>query len=243
MSEKSNTLAGALIGAAIVLSALIFASSFSDHLSSKQTLKVVGSAKKPLTSDFAILGGTLGAGGTTADIAYEGLERQKPILVKFFESNGLTADDVQFERVTRSNTMEYNAKGYQTGKILKYSLFQRFKIESNDVKKIKDLALKLSSLITQGVHITIDAPRYYYSKLAEIKVEVQALAAADAMRRGKKIADATDSKLGPLRTARMGVLQITPRGSTEISDYGMNDTSSIEKEITAVVQATFSISN
>jgi len=39
----------------------------------------------------------------------------------------------------------------------------------------------------------------------------------------------------------MGVFQITPLYSTEVSDYGINDTSSLEKEITAVVTCTFEI--
>jgi uncharacterized protein len=37
------------------------------------------------------------------------------------------------------------------------------------------------------------------------------------------------------------VLQITPKNSNQVSDYGMNDVSSIEKEITAVVNASFQI--
>jgi hypothetical protein len=40
---------------------------------------------------------------------------------------------------------------------------------------------------------------------------------------------------------RVGVFQITPRFSTEVSDYGVNDTSSLEKDVTAVVRVTFSI--
>jgi hypothetical protein len=49
------------------------------------------------------------------------------------------------------------------------------------------------------------------------------------------------SKIGRLRGARMGVFQVTPAGSTEVSDYGVNDTSSLEKDITAVVSATFEL--
>lgn len=39
----------------------------------------------------------------------------------------------------------------------------------------------------------------------------------------------------------MGVFQITPLYSTEVSDYGINDTTSIDKEITAVVNCEFII--
>jgi hypothetical protein len=44
-----------------------------------------------------------------------------------------------------------------------------------------------------------------------------------------------------MRNARMGVLQITPINSNMVSDYGMNDVSSIQKEVTAVVNASFEI--
>jgi hypothetical protein len=39
----------------------------------------------------------------------------------------------------------------------------------------------------------------------------------------------------------MGVLQITPADSNEVSDSGMNDTSSLEKDITAVVNIGFAV--
>jgi len=37
----------------------------------------------------------------------------------------------------------------------------------------------------------------------------------------------------------MGVFQITPINSNDVSDYGINDTSSIDKEIMAVVNCVF----
>jgi hypothetical protein len=39
----------------------------------------------------------------------------------------------------------------------------------------------------------------------------------------------------------MGVLQITPADSNEVSDMGLNDTSSLDKDITAVVNLSFEI--
>jgi hypothetical protein len=44
-----------------------------------------------------------------------------------------------------------------------------------------------------------------------------------------------------MRRTSQGVFQITPRDSTEVSDYGINDTSSREKDVTAVVDATFAV--
>jgi hypothetical protein len=47
--------------------------------------------------------------------------------------------------------------------------------------------------------------------------------------------------LGAIRDARMGVMQINPLHSTAASDTGNNDTTSMEKEITAVVSARFEL--
>jgi uncharacterized protein len=44
-----------------------------------------------------------------------------------------------------------------------------------------------------------------------------------------------------VRSARLGAYQVTPRNSTEVSDYGINDTSSREKDVTAVVSVTFAV--
>jgi hypothetical protein len=44
-----------------------------------------------------------------------------------------------------------------------------------------------------------------------------------------------------LKEARAGVLQITRPWSTEVSAGGMNDTSSVEKDVTSVVHLTLAI--
>lgn len=44
-----------------------------------------------------------------------------------------------------------------------------------------------------------------------------------------------------MRATSLGVYQITPRDSTEVSDYGVNDTSSRLKDVRAVVSATFAV--
>ena len=66
-------------------------------------------------------------------------------------------------------------------------------------------------------------------------------AAKDAKDRAAKVAASTGSSIGSVRSARMGVLQITAADSTEVSDYGVYDTSTIEKDMTAVVNISFAV--
>jgi len=44
-----------------------------------------------------------------------------------------------------------------------------------------------------------------------------------------------------IRSAKMGTFQITPVNSYDVSWYGENDTSSYEKKVMAVVNASFAI--
>ena len=68
-----------------------------------------------------------------------------------------------------------------------------------------------------------------------------ARATENAKQRAENMAKATGNKIGVIRSARMGVLQITPGTSTDVSDMGINDTSSLDKKVTAVVTASFAI--
>ena len=44
-----------------------------------------------------------------------------------------------------------------------------------------------------------------------------------------------------MRSSSLGVYQVVPRDSTDVSDYGINDTSSRDKDVNAVVSATFAV--
>ena len=66
-------------------------------------------------------------------------------------------------------------------------------------------------------------------------------ATKDAKRRAEEIASSSGNQIGAIRSARMGVFQITPANSYDISDYGVNDTSSLEKKVNAVVKAEYTI--
>lgn len=241
MKEKQTIVASAIIGLSFIIAFFIFSGAYKDARKTSQQINVTGSAKLAIKSDLGILGVSIGSYGTTQAAAYKALEAQKPALLQYLASQGFTKEMIEFQTVSNFPNYVLNEQGYSTGVIQSYSYSQRLVIQSNDVKKIQELSLSLPTLVEQGIPVQIEPPQYQYTKLSDVKVQVQAEAAKDAMMRAKKIAEATGSKLGSIREARMGVLQITPKNSTEISDYGMNDVSAIEKEITAVVNASFDL--
>ena len=238
---RNNSLAALILGACFVVGLAILAGTWRGNVKAAQTLKVTGSATMELTSDLGLLSFSLQGRGATAEKAWQDLQRQQPLVRRYLADSGVPETALEVFPVNSWSIDEFDANGRPTGRVVAYNAEQSFKIELTDVDLIKRISLELGELVTQGVAVRTQRPEYLVTGLAAVKEEVQALAAEDAMRRALKVATAAGAKLGPIRDARMGVLQVTPRHSTVVSDYGVNDNSSIEKQITAVVHAKFAI--
>lgn len=240
MSGKSIFYSALVLTAGIIAAALIFTNTWKQNSQANQTIQVTGSAKRLLTSDQGVVRAGLRVEMGSQVDAYRQLQAQQPMLLDFLRKAGFAEEDVKFFPASNYTLYNYNNMGEQTS-IRAFVYDMRFEVFNKDVKKIEDLSFALSSLIEQNIQIADVQTQFYYSGLADLKIEIQAEAAKDAMERAERIAASTGRKLGPLTGARMGVLQITPPNTNTISDYGMNDASSIEKEITAVVSGTFLI--
>lgn len=98
-----------------------------------------------------------------------------------------------------------------------------------------------SELIKEGVEFNSSSPQYFYTKVNDLKIEMLGEATKDAKLRAEQLAINSGGKVGALRSAAQGVFQITTAYSTEVSDHGIYDTSTIEKSIKAVVTVQYSI--
>lgn len=107
--------------------------------------------------------------------------------------------------------------------------------------KITAVAREATELINQGVHFSSYPPQYFYTRLSDLKVEMLGSATKDARERAEQLAVNSKSKVGKLRSASMGVFQITAANSTVVSDYGVYDTTTPEKDVKAVVTVSYSI--
>ena len=230
----------AIFGLAIVGAVSIFSLTWKGVKSENQIINVTGSAKKSIVSDLGILRISVNVDEVNALEAYQRLKNQVPMLMNYLLAKGFEKNRMSTMVMNIFPNFLYNDAGNQIG-IRSFTGVQTIEVQSNDVQLVKNTSLDVVSLLEKGISVTVNPPEYYYTKLSAIKIDIQADAAKDAMIRGRRIAEATGRKLGVLTNARMGVLQITPENSNITSDYGVNDVSSIRKEITAVVNANFLI--
>jgi hypothetical protein len=119
-------------------------------------------------------------------------------------------------------------------------LTQAVQIESGEIDKIEALSREITELLNQGVPFYSKAPRYYYTQLADLKIELISKASEDARIRAEQIAKNSGTKLGELRDARMGVFQITGQNADEDYSWGGTfNTSSRNKTASITVKANY----
>ncbi len=208
----------------------------------RNSVTVTGSAYEIVQSDSGNLEISLNVRRPTKALAYSTAKKQLPEILKYLESKGFdTKKDVDVKSMNGYESYKYTPNGVNTNEIAYYQLSQPIVIKSNDVNKIKDVSLDITSLMENGIDINVRNTNYSYSKLSDLKVDLLNKATQDAKQRASAMLKSTNNKVGKIESVRMGVFQITPVDSTDVSDMGINDTSTIEKKITAVSNVTFKV--
>lgn len=203
------------------------------------TIEVTGSAKEAVVADMGRLTISLEArsGITNQTVAAERLQSGVSKITDFFMSQDLT--DLETPAGTVSPTFVYpqNAEPIQTG----YQLSRSVVVRSNDVAKLSELANTTTPFTGVGYTVSIYGLELTYSKLDEMRVQLLTDAIKDAIDRANAIATNSERKVGKLRNAVGGVVQVLPAGGVDISDYGSYDTASLNKEVMVTVRATFGL--
>jgi hypothetical protein len=232
---------GISLAIGLILSTIIIANTVTKVKLANQTITVKGYAERRIKSDFIVWRGVFNVRGDKLTDAYAYLDRDLSLVKDYLVSKGVSENEIIFSSIRTRTLYARDQRGIPTEQVIGYELEQDVEIRSNEVDKISNLARESTELIKKGVQFQSLSPQYFYTKLGELKIDILAEATKDAKQRAEQLAQNSGSKIGSLRSATMGVLQITRAYSTEVSDYGINDTSSLEKDVKAVVTVSFSI--
>lgn len=210
--------------------------------SDDQTIQVTGSAKRRIVSDLVVWSATVSYKGDTMQGAYKALAQALPKVVDYLKQKGIAPAQIVVSSVETKAIHAHDKEGRELEEsVLGYVMSQTVEVRSHDVDRVTRVSREATELINQGIMLQSNAPEYHYTKLADLKIQMLAEAAKDTRVRAEQIANATGAKLGALRSARMGVMQINPAESTETSSEGNNDTTSLEKDVIAVVTSNFQL--
>src|SRR4030042_1213429 len=240
VNENSNNIIylSIIIGVCLIISALIASFTFYMVRLPVDTLSVTGSVRQNVTSDIALWTSNFTRKVPAENLkeGYQMMQNDQRLVLDFFEDNGFSENDLNISPVFMEQLYMYDPNAPKEN-----LLRQTVRIQSNDVDKITSMANGTQTLINQEVIFSIQSLEYYYSKLPELRIELIPDAINDAKLRAQKIAEGSGKNIGTIKSANLGVVQVLPVNSTEVSDWGTYDTSTIEKDVMIPVTVIFTL--
>lgn len=240
--DSSKT--GIIIGSAVLAVGLISASFIASSTVMKAkvlqdaSITMTGSAKASVHSDLIKWTGNFSRTVNIEQVkdGYTQMKTDQANLESFLTKNGLASADYKISPVFMNQVYkQYDSSPTQ------YTLTQNLELSGTDLPKIEVLPKKLQDLINLGVLFSANGLEYYYTKLPDQRVALLSTAVQDAKTRAEQIAKSSGLKVGAIRSASMGVVQVLPPNSTDVSDYGSYDTSSPDKDIMVTVKTVFNL--
>tara|TARA_B000000565_G_C23713441_1_gene350580 strand:+ start:146 stop:877 length:732 start_codon:yes stop_codon:yes gene_type:complete len=234
MKSHINTI---LIALAIIATALIGSDAFKSRNTNKNSISVTGLGSESFVSDLIVWSGSFAKRNYSLKQAYYELEKDKQVIQDYMIDEGLKSSNLIFSAVDINKEFKniYDEKGnYKGQEFVGYRLTQEVEIESKQVEKVEGISRNISELINRGIEFDSKSPRYYYTGLAELKLKMISAATKDANNRAKNIAKNAESKVGKLKSAKMGVFQIVGQNSSESYSWGGSFNTSSKRKTASI---------
>ncbi len=212
----------------------------------EKSITVKGVAEKSVTSDLAAFTCKVKINSLTRADGFKAIKTAANTLHKKLDELGFTAnmredENIDCEEQYRTITTKENGKTTSETVFDHYEVTYSVRIRTDKVQLVSQNVLKIYELASTKMDITVSAPQYFISNPEQYKLELVDKASAAAAERARTAASQSGSKLGPLMTARQGVIQITSQASNDTSDYGVYNTASLNKVIRLVMTMEFEL--
>ena len=236
-----------VVGGALVLSVFI-SSSFTllrgttKYLfTSKDDISVTGSTAMDFTSDLIVWRASFTKKDLDLKTAYKQIKDDRNSISKFLLSKGVKENDITFKSIDIKKDYKYKTMFNVDGNKVDseqifsgYTLTQEVEISSKEVDLVESISNEVTDLIEKNVFITSYPPKYYYTKLGELKIAMIESAAQDGLIRASTAIQGGGGDLGELLETSIGVFQILGKNSNDNFSWG-GTLNTLNKEKTAYV--------
>jgi uncharacterized protein len=228
-----------------IIGSFVFANAYKYKFKTNETISVTGLAEKEFTSDHVVWSGDYSKKAMDLKQAYAAIKEDETKIKAYLVSKGVAVDEMVVSAININK--DFNNKYDPDGRISSseftgYRLSQTITIDSKNLDKVEKISREVTELIESGIELNSSQPEYYYSKLADLKLELLGKASDDARQRAKTIAKNSDQGLGNLKQSKMGVFQILGLNSNEdFSEGGTFNTSSRNKKASITIRSDFFI--
>ncbi len=223
MKNKFNILSIGIIALALIIIAAIGRNAYLTKVHANDVITVTGLGSKDFESDLIVWSGTFSRLNKDLKRAYTEIDQDRELIKQYLNSKGIDDQNIVFQSIVinREFDNQYDAQyNLRRSTFMGFNLTQTVTIESNEVDKVENIARSITELINLGIEFYSQRPQYFYTKLAELKLEMIEAATRDAYTRAKTIAENSGSKVHKLKRASMGVFQIVAQNSSEDFTWG-----------------------
>ncbi len=210
---SNNFMAGVLISAALVAGAWILGSAVKDFRSYDRFVSVRGFAEREVPADLAYWPISFSASGNDLQIIQQELDQSAEAVFSFLENHGLGQAEVSISapRITDHHAYGVSEQHRPANRFTAQSVITVRTGRAEAVKKAMAAAGELVAKEVVLIHSYEFQPRFEFTKLAEIKPEMIALATQDARNAARQFARDSDSNVGAIRRASQGLFTINDR--------------------------------
>lgn len=242
--DKTKIIIACIIAVVVVVGAFALASGLRNFHESKSSINVTGLAEKQITSDLITWDITIKAESADRVTAFNQYEHDAKNLRNYLKQQGIADNEITTASVQMVKTTEsyYDASNNYVTRHKGYMASQTFTVRSNKVTQVETVYNKIAELYNRGIDFSSDSPKYYYTKLNDLKMEMLKEASANAYERAKTLAQGSEAGVGELLESSQGVFQIV--GLNTSDDYswgGTFNTSSKQKVASITVRATYRV--
>jgi hypothetical protein len=227
---------------AISIAIVITADKVTDTLAERRRvddkISVTGSAREPISANLIRWRLGVSREAQTPAGAARTLRGHVNDVRTFLRNAGVPADAISASVVTSERVVIQLSR---RRRLIRYRVAQQLQVRTRDIDAVEPVATRVGELIERGITVSAGPLEYLSTELTQAKLDALEAATEEAHRRAEILVKGLGGKLGRMRSSSLGVYQVTPRDSTDVSDYGINDTTSREKDVTAVVTATFAV--
>lgn len=242
MKQHLNTI---IIALAVVIAGYLLASGYKNRAKVPNSIAVTGLGEENFTSDLIVWQGNFSRKAYDLKEASTALNKDKEIITKYLKGKGLKDDELIFlgVNISKDYFYDYDENGHLRNTVFNgYVLTQDLKVQSKQVDLVEGISRQVTDFIDRGVEFNAYSPEYYYTKLAQLKLKMIEAATKDAKERADKIAENAGGSLGKLKSADMGVIQITAENSSEDYSWGGSfNTSSKKKNASITIKLRYEI--
>ncbi|HLW62862.1 MAG TPA: SIMPL domain-containing protein [Flavobacterium sp.] len=240
-----NYITAAIIALGLIISTVVLTQAFKNRNQADETISVTGLGSKDFVSDLIVWNSSFSKKSFELKQAYTELENDRNAIKNYLLEKGLKENEIIFSSVNINKEYTYsydNNSNLRSQQFNGYALTQNVQIESKEVEKVENVSRQVSELINKGVELYSNAPEYYYTQLAELKLEMIAEATKDAKMRADQIAENAGAALGSLKKSDLGVFQIIAQNSSEEYSWGGSfNTTSKNKTATITIRLVYKI--